>query len=308
MLEEIKKTDSWDKLVKNPKFEQEFKNIIGYHVHDMENVEIEHIDNSIIITYESGVRNRDLDCQLKEYNRVIFSLDEENNLVINELDGKLESNYGYGFINTNGGVFKTHYSTRVFDNDGVELSYQSYGDKYHLDEYEFNDYMNDLQRLVLGSLNPKLGNVVNVTGVYPYPPIIGKEGRFIRQIRSKDNLGIVEVVRGFYNPDATLKGLSNEYYFNTFFISPSKLNPELIHIANGFPFAKVLDNDEIVIEDDYKALGLTRDNYKDVARDRFQKELMEEKRDILTNPEALAKYELMLNRLENENKIAKRIH
>lgn len=308
MLEEIQKTDSWAKLIKNPKFEEEFKKTVNNYSINLNELTIESYEDTIIITYNGAIRNRDLDCQIKDFERTIFSFDEEDNLVINELNGKLESNYGSTFNTTNGGIYKTHYSTRVFDNDGIELGYQSYGDKYHLDIHEFKDYATDLQRVTLGAFNPNLRTSSNVTGVYPHPNIIGRDGRFVRHIRSKDNLGIVEVTRCLFDDKATIKSVQEEYYFNTFFVSPSKLHPELIHIVNGFPFAKINEDNQVVISNDYIALGLTKENYKDVARDRFKKELLEEKQSIQYDSDTLARYNLVLERLDNEEKKTKRIH
>ena len=307
MIEEVRETNSWDILTKNPKFQEEFQKVVSYYEKNIGKATIEHADNVIIVSYQSGVINRDLDCQLDEFVRVMFSIDEDNNLVINELNGKVESNYGYTFNNTNGGIFKTHYSTRVFDKDGIELAYQSYGDKFHLDNYEFKDYASDLKGVVLGAFNPNLGTLANVTGVYPHPAIIGKDARFIRHFRSKNDLGIVEVTRCSFNPDANIKDLSEEYYFNTFFVSPTKQFPELIHITSGFPFATISKDNNVIIEKDYLALGLSDTNYRDVARDRFQKELIEEKANI-KNDDILLKYDLVLDRLENEEKLTKRIH
>ena len=309
MIEEIKQSEVWRKLNTNPKFEEEFEKCTRNCLFSVRFIDliIEIKDNKLIVHYDSNVKNRDLDCQYKMFDKTEFYLDEENNLVINKLDGKLESNYGYDFATTNGGVLNTYYCCQVYDNDGIEMDYQSYSDKHHLSREEFEDYNLDLSMAIEGAYNPHLSSYANVTGVYPRSNIIGRDVRFLKQIRSEDNLGIVEVTKCSLTPDARLKDIKEEFYFNTFLTAASKHNPELIHIVNGSPFA-VVENNIVKIDDEYTKLGLTSENYRDVARDRFLKELSESRLGFAHNSEVLPKYDLMIDKIENRINVAKNIH
>ena len=304
MIEKIKKTDIWNRLLSNPKFELEFEKFINNasYVVDNDDLVFDLRNNKLIIYYTSGIKERDLDCQFKSFEQTEFSLDEDNNLTINSLNGKLESNYGYDFNNTLGGVINTHYSNVVYDNDGVELNYQSYSDKYHLDDNQFNTFKNDLRGVILSAYNP---NLASLTKTNPHPNVVGKYGRYIRQSRSKDNLGIVKVTKYMMSSNANIKNLEEELYFNTFYGNNSANTPELIHIMNGFPFAN-FDNETFVIKNDFAKLGLTSRNYQEVARDRFLKELNESKKTVMNIQEALEKYNLMINRIEKEMNIKER--
>ncbi len=304
MIEKIKKTDIWNKLLSNPKFETEFGKFINNSSYDVDSDDLvfDLRNNKLIVYYTTRVKERDLDCQYKSFEQREFSLDKDNNLMINILDGRLESNYGYDFNNTLGGVINTYYSNVVYDTDGIELSYQSYSDKYHLDKNQFNIFKNDLREVILSAYNPNLSSLNKKN---PYPNVIGRFGRFIRQNRSKENLGIVEVTKYTMTPNANISDLKEELYFNTFYSNNSDYTPELIHIMNGFPFANI-NNDTFNVNKDFAKLGLTSKNYQEVARDRFLKELNEGKQAVLNIQEALEKYNLMINRLEKERKIKER--
>ena len=272
MIDEIKQSAIWQKLRVNPKFEEEFEKCIRnclYNVSDADLV-FDISDDKLIVYYNSRIKNRDLDCQFKIFDKTEFYLDEEG-LIVNKLNGRLESNYGYDFVSTDGGVVNTNYMCQLFDNDGIELDYQGYSDKYHLTNEEFKVFQNDIKSVIEEAYNPNLASYANVTNVYPRSSIIGRNANYIRQIRSKDNLGIVEVSKCSLTPDARIKNRKEEYYFNTFFNSISKRSPELIHIINGYPFAVVDDNNKMNINHEYIKLGLTDNNYSDVARDRFLK-------------------------------------
>ena len=309
MIDELKKTELWQELSTNKKFMEEFDK---YLKDSMYNVDISDLvyeigDNRLVACYNSNVKNRDLDCQYKVFDKIEFYLDEEGNIIINKLSGKLESNYGYDFLTTNGGVINTHYSCQVFDENGIELDYQSYRDKYHIDSDEFDALESDLKSVTETQYNPNLASYANVTGVYPRANLIGRGAKYIRQIRSKDNLGIVEMTRCSLTPDSRISDIKEEYYFNTFYTSAAKNNPELIHIINGFPFANIVNND-IKINDDYVYLGLTPLNYREVAKDRFLKELQESKNDYKMNKDVSAKYDLMIDLMSNGINVKKNKH
>ncbi len=310
MIDEIKQNAIWQKLSVNPKFESEFEKCIRNCLYNVSGADLvfDISDNKLIVYYNSSIKNRDLDCQYKIFDKTEFYLDEENNLVVNKLDGRLESNYGYDFVNTDGGVAITNYMCQVYDNDGIELDYQGYSDKYHLTNEEFKVFKDGLKSVIEGAYNPNLASYANVTNVYPRSSIIGRDANFVRQIRSKENLGIVEVSKCSLTPDARIKNRKEEYYFNTFFTGVSKRSPELIHIINGYPFAVIDNNNKMNIDHDYIRLGLTDKNYREVARDRFLKELIESKNSLEYDDELLPKYDLMINKLESGINEEKSLH
>ena len=304
MIDEIRKTDIWTKLITNPKFETEFTKALDSSLYqvDIDNLIFSIKDNKLVMYYTSNIQNRDLDCQRQVFEQKEFSIDDEGTLSIHELSGSLESNYGYDFNNTIGGIINTHYSTVGYDIDGVELNYQSYSDKYHLDDRQFKTFRNDLRSVVLNAYNPNLTSIEK----NPHPHVIGRDGRFIKEIRSKESLGIVEVIRYIITPNANIGDYQDEFYFNTFLTNNRVSSPELIHIVNGFPFAKIDDNRTMKINKEYAKLGLNTRNYQEVARDRFLKELIEEKQKGQTNSELIRKYDLMIDRLKNEMNIKER--
>ena len=310
MIEKIKKTEIWQELSTNPKFVTKFEDCIRKYLYNntINDLIFEIHDNKLTILHTSRVINRDLDCQYKSFEETEFYLDSDNSLIVNELTGKLESRYGYDFKNTPGGVINTHYSCQVFNNEGIELNYQSYGDKYHLDTNEFSAFKDDLRTIVEGPYNPKIALLANLTGVYPHPRVIGKSSRYVRQIRSENDLGTIEVSRcSFDKETGMVQNPREELYFNLFFTSVSRNTPELIHIINGFPFAVITEDKQIKIDNDYIKLGLTEENYKDVSKDRFLRELKSEKNNF-KDLDIIAQYDLMIKKVEEELSLAKRIH
>lgn len=297
-IDEVKDTITWQNLMAHPKFLEKFNEVIkrcSFYM-NINDLIINVSDKKMIISYHSNVRNRDLDCQFKLFNRVELSIDEDNNLIINELSGSLESNYGYSFNDTNGGKLNTHYSCYVYDNLGIELSYQSYGDRYNIDKDTFNAYKEDFSSVIKEAYNPHLESFKNKTGVYCHPNILGYDGRFLKQIRSHDNLGIVEVSKCSFNKQG-INNAKEEYYFNTFFGSVASLTPELIHTISGFPFATIDENNHLRVGEDYIKLGVTDKNFKEVARERFLKELKEQKEKYEEDTMILDKYNLMIEKV-----------
>ena len=300
-LDKIKDTVTWKRLSNNPKFIEEFTRVIRqclYHV-NFDEISVEITDKKINISYCSKTKNRDLDSQYKLFNNVDFFLDDDNNLIINEASGRLESNYGYDFSNTIGGKLNTNYSCNVFDENGIELSFQSYGDKYYLNAEQFKDYNEDLKTKIISTYNPNLFVATSKESIYAIPGIVGNYSRFFKQIRSKDNLGIVKVSEYTFNGNS-VKDEKEEYYFNTFFGNTIK-SPELIHVMNGFPFAVIDKNERLSFADDYLKLGLTNTNYQDVARERFLKELISEKEKKGPKDKSITdKYDMMIEKMEKE--------
>ena len=182
MIDEIKQTDIWSKLMSNPKFEIEFERFINNSSYqlDINDLVFSIENNKLTVSYSTDIKERDLDCQYRLFVQKEFYVDDEVNLIVNELSGVLESNYGYDFDNTIGGIINTHYSAIQYDIDGIELNYQSYSDKYHLDNRQFKTFRNDIRDVILNAYNPNLLFSISL----PRPNIIGKEGRFIKQTRN----------------------------------------------------------------------------------------------------------------------------
>lgn len=301
-IDNIKKTETWKYLCSNPKFEEEFRKTVkrySYYV-NINELKFEIRNTKIVVSYESKINNRDLDSQFKLFAKMEFFLDDNNYLIVNEMKGNLESNYGHDFENTPGGKLNTSYSCWVYDTDGIELSYQAYGDQYTIDKETFDAYKNDFSSIVLETYNPNLITVANKAGSYCRPDIIGNNANFIRQIRDKNSLGIVEVSKCSFDKNNGVNNAKEEYYFNTFFGSNSSYTPDLMHIISGYPFA-VIDEDHVMrLKDDYTNLGLTDGNYRDVARERFLKELREYRPRHAKDLSTSFKYDVMIDKLEKE--------
>lgn len=294
-IDEIRDTITWQNLMVHPKFLESFEEIIqrcSLYM-DINDLIISVSDKKMTISYHSDVLDRDFDCQFKLYNHVELSLDNDNNLIINESSGTLESNYGYSFKDTLGGKLNTRYSYHVYDADGIELSYQSYGDRYILDQNTFDAYKKDFSTVIKEAYNPKLGMSTNNQKPYNRPSVMGSERRFLKRVRSGDNLGIVKVIKCSF--DSRPK---EEYYFNTSFGGMTNASPELMHLISGFPFATMEDS-HLKIMNEYQGLGINDHNYKEVARTRFLKELQEQK-DKCEDPVILDKYDLMIEKLHKE--------
>ena len=301
-IDELKNTVTWNRLINNPKFFEIFQSILNRCLYYTSLDDLLFTVNSgqIIVSYNSDVRNRELDCQHKLYNRFEISLDKDNNLIIDELSGSLESNYGYDFENTSGGKLNTHYSCVVYDNMGIELSYQSYGDRYILNPSLFEAYKSNFMSVINGVYNPKLYLYINKYDEYCHPSLIGNEAMFIRKARDINDLGIVKVSKCFFKKDNAIIDVEDEYYFNTFYGSKNSDSPELIRIMPGFPFAIVDKSKRMLFKDDYIKLGLNNTNYKNVAKERFLKELQELKGKYENDKNTLGKYDLMIEKLEKE--------
>ncbi len=301
-IDQIKNTVTWKWLARNPKFKEKFIEVVSksrYFV-ELDDLSFNVNEQKLKVFYTSKIKNRDLDSQFKLFKEIEFSLDDDNNLIINELSGRLESNYGYSFDNTDGGKLNTYYLCQVFDEDGIELQFRSYGDRYYLDARAFNTYKNDLSNVVCDIYNPYLIEDIKNSEKYTHPKVIGNDSCFQKQMRLKDNLGIIEVLKCSFSKNRGVNDLKDEYYFNTFVGEKTTKNPELIHIMRGFPFATVDENNLLKLNDDYQKLGLTTNNYQDIARERFLKELMEEKDKSEKNQVILDKYEMMIEKMEKE--------
>ena len=299
-LDKIKNTVTWKNLCANSKFELEFGRFVKnltYHI-NIDDINFIVANQKIIIEAKSEIIKRDLDCEYKTYDKIEFSLDRDNNLIINKKSGNLQSNYGYTFKNTIGGRLNTSYSCQIFNGDGIELLYQSYGDGYDLDQKTFDLYRDDFSKVILGAYDPHLLESFDNKELN-HPGIVGKYGSLLRKMRSDDNLGITQVSRILFGSDTNIASQKEELYFNTFYGS-NGVSPESINFINGFPFA-TLDKDNVMhFNHHYTKLGLTYDNYQNVARERFLRELKAQKGNHKQSEDTLKKYDLMIEKLEKE--------
>ena len=303
MEDKIKNSEIWQNLLTNPKFKQAYEECVKRYSYYINPSDLRYrvTEDKFIIGYNSKIKSSDLGCQYRLFEQIEFFLDDKSNLIINGLSGRFETEKGNKFKNTNGGTINTHYSCNVYDPDGIELSFSRYDDRYDFDKIEYNSFMDDFKSVILGACNPMLSSSANNKGVYPYPKVIGKASQFIRQIRSIDNLGLVEVTKWSFNRDNRI--CDKEYYFNVLLTNQDRYTPELIHIMSGEPFAILNENSIIEISEQYSDLGLTKDNYGLIAEERFLKELKEGKKDLYYVDDIIVKYDILIDKIESKRHI-----
>lgn len=299
-LEDLYKTQLWQDLNRNLAFENKFHEVLKkakWYANEKDIV-FSVKDDVLIVRYQSRIQNRDLDCQIMSDAVYEFSFDKENKLLVNEKYGTLRSNYGHDIFESDGGVLDTTYTCNVYDPDGIELSYQRYSDTYILNKEQFNVYKEGFFSALDNAYNPNLVYYVNLS-VIPKPGIIGENGKYYRDYRSINDLGIVDRISCLCGKDGMLSDLKHELYFNSFLSQQSAYQPELIHVISGYPFASIDDKNKMHFNPIFAKLGLGNDNYKIEARKRFLAELKEE-RLRLEQRDIDAKYDLMIGRLEEE--------
>ena len=301
-IEELYETDLWQRLTKNTIFFDKFNEVINrcnYYAREAD-IKLNINDNKIIVSYNIPIRERELNCQTNSEVYFEFFLDEEDNLIINEKSGTMRSNYGYDFANSEGGVLDTHYSCSAFDPEGIELAYQGYNDTIKLDKDSFDTFKEGYFSAINDAFNPNLDRYANKVGVYPKANVIGSNSRFIRQIRSKDNLGIVICSNCQFDNTGKVINSKEEYFFNTFLSQQSAMRPEMISHVREYPFAYIDDEFKMRFTNTYRESGLNRDNYEEVAKERFLRELLEDQQTLGRHApkEVQDKYNLMINRLQ----------
>ena len=306
-ITEIYETDLWKKLSKNQAFSNKFYEIIrrtNFYLKE-EDILVSIEGNKLIISYDTPIQNRDDYSQ--EINKTIFeiSIDQDDNLLFDEKSITICSDTGYDFDECMGGEVYTRYSSSLYDPDGIELTVQLYTDKSHLDKYYIKRHMDDLDSVLNGLYNPSLVYFNNIFGMYPKASVLGDNPQYIRRVRSKDNLGIVDSITCSFRDDATPVDIKHEYYFNTFRAHKYTFQPEVISIIPGSPFAIIDEHNILHISRNYSYMNLTIDNYKKVARENLLEELRNDQ-EYLSTVDVKAKYELMINKLENEDKKLKR--
>ena len=293
-LEDIKKSDGWKYLSeRSSKFEilaskflkeaESFINPLVFSavgiLNSNEGVAVNYEtyyygSKKVVFSYNSKPTNRDLDCQFKTFRKVEFSLDDAGNLVVNDLSGRLESKYGHSLEDSEEGMLKTNYGYQVFTPEGIELIYRGYEDMFSLNKDNLYKCRN-LRGVICGGYNPRLnefnGNKVACNGHCKNNEFYGKNPYLVEKMRSVDNKGLVRVIAATYDKHGEIASKSEEYCFNTLIGFKRTADPFLIHINSGIkPIARI-HNGKLVVN--YKDLGVTPDNYKDVARTRFGTEV-----------------------------------
>ena len=309
-MEEIYNTELWSKLSKNAAFSSKYEEIFNRCTNRNNFYSSEHSvnilirDNKLIMSYKTPVIDRELNCQQMSDTQYEFSLDDDNNLIINELSGTLRSNYGSSFNQSDGGVLDTHYSCEVYDKDGIELAYQSYSDTLIINRNTYDMYKGGIMGVLSYAYNPKLINYANSIGVYPHADIIGENPRFVRRIRSENDLGIVISTSCQFEKNGAVANPKEAYFFNTFLSHQASVHPEQISIIREYPFATVDTENKMHFNEIYINTGLTSKNYHQVAKERFLKELKEEKEQNGRHAPStvMDKYDLMINKLEGLDK------
>lgn len=306
-MEEIYETETWKNLNKNVLFKSKYEEIIKRCMYyaEKDNISVVVKDNKLVITYYSRLMNRETDCQFVRNAKYEFFLNHDNNLIVNEMVGSLRSDFGYDFVNSNGGELSTYYSCEVYDEDGIELAYQGYSDSYDVNAPQFDAYKNGFLPAIESAYNPNLVSFANATGPFLHANIPGDSGRFVRQIRSKNDLGVVVNMSCEFDRKGQVINPKEEYYFNTFITHQATLNPGRISITRHFPFATVGEDHVMHFSNLYQ--GLTVDNYKEKANMKFLDELVKEKDENGRHiPREISDtYDLMIEKLENQKTMSR---
>ena len=305
-INEVYESELWEKLLNNRAFSSKFfeaVKVAQYYVGE-DGIGFEIKDDTLIVSYCSPVLEREYNCQCTNARKYEMSIDKDGNLVVNEIFGTIHSNYGYNFLETEGGILETQYSCGLYDPDGVQLSYLGYTDTYTLEAYKFKKCKKEFPGNLEIDYTPSLVYYNDYTEYVPRPGERGSLSKYIRRTRLKDELAIVDNIECTYNDDGTAVA-KHELYLNTFLNHKDTLQPESINIVEGDPFAVVDNYGNIHINTRYLAQGYTIENYKEKAKEKFLNELKSDKEHLLME-DVEAKYDLMISRLEGELKTQKK--
>ena len=215
----------------------------------------------VVLSFVTKPKDRENDCQFIQFKKVIFSLNKDNNLVINELSGRCRSDYGYTSLkNAPSGVLNTEYSYNEFTKDGIELVYRSYEDEIHLSGDRFAACKHNLRGCVTGGYNPRIdeykGGNINVS--------IQESPKIIEKSRSMKNLGLVNVTTSSFKENGELADKKVNECFNTLIGVKDGANPFLIHVHDGLvPVCEHVGGNLVV------NYNLKKDTYKETARSIF---------------------------------------
>lgn len=298
---DMKQTELWARLSSNESFmkiykekEATLKAEESYNSKIATSIEGDNLIMSIdgeVVKYPSGKMG-------KNYSRVEFAIDEAENLVVNECCGTLYSNNPFDFDRSDTGFLYTHYSSNLYTNDGIELEELYYTDQYDLDSASFNVQKNGFSAAVMSAYNPQLQKDLG-TDETPKPSIIGKKGEFGRTQRTIDNLGLYKQSHiEFQNQGKGVLKMEDKYYFNSFLGSQAANTPLFMHYPYGYHFATSDENGNIIINDRYSDCDLTVDNYEEVAKRLYLKELQEELAKN-ENPKVQQQYKFLIDKVAN---------
>lgn len=307
-IEEIYESELFKELLKNRAFSSKFYEVMRratYYVKE-ENLNINIVKDKLIVSYSTPIQERELNCQCLSEVRYEFSVNSNGNLYLDEKFGTIRSNYGYDFLESKGGMVDTEYSCSMYEPDGVELAFQSYSDSYTIKPYAFETVKKEFATMINTAYNPNLVYFNEYDEFYPKPGIIGDLPRYIRRTRSKYGLGIVDSIECIYNNEATLSDFRHELYYNTFIEHQGTFYPESISVIVGDPFAVIDQNGITHINRRHLAQGLTNENYREKANERFIKELQNDRSHLKTE-DIEARYDLMICKLLNEKQYKKNI-
>lgn len=298
---DMKQTELWARLSSN-------KSFMGIYEEELSRLRYEESYNSKIATSIEGdklimsIDGEAVKCPNgemgKNYSRVEFAIDEAENLVVNVYKGTLYSNNPFDFYSSDAGVLNTHYYSNLYTSDGIELESLYYKDQYELDSASFNVQKNGFSAAVMSAYNPQLQNVLG-TSETATPSVIGKNGEFGRTQRTIDNLGLCKDSDiKFQNQSNVVKKREDKYYFNKFLSSYAANRPLFMQCNYGLHFAESDENGNIIINDRYSDCDLTMDNYEEVAKRLFLKELQEEL--VRRNdPKVREQYNLLIDKVTN---------
>ena len=238
------------------------------------------VGNEGVICYEGYCRfpgkvvlsfvTKPVNNEYKELKEVTFSLDYNHNLEVNEIYGRLEANHGYNFRNTVGGMVNTSYRRHVYNKDGIELYSRTFSDEITIPTEEPKVVSDKPFIGTFKTINDRFHSTIKIV-CNPFTNksyvLAGNNPQFVEQSRSMDNLGLVkEVTSSSFDNIGEFSNKKVEYYLNTFTNGNQNFDPYLIRINSGLPIAYV-DKNEIAVN--YQNIGVTVDNYGEIAKRRF---------------------------------------
>ncbi len=300
-IDDILETELFKKLSENNAFVTKFYEVTKRIEHFSGENAIFSIDNDILsVGYTMPIHERETNCEDKSEATYEFCL-LNGNLIVNEKFGTIRSNYGYTFKDKRGGIIDTTYTCSLYDQDGIELVSQRYVDSYDIKPYDLEDAVDNLRVRINEEYNPSLLYYSTITDQAPAPAKFGDDRTYTRLMREKDSLGLVESIELVYNNDSTPQQIKHELYFNTFLSHSLSSQPESISIIPGYPIGYVeKDDTKVFYPTITKRYGITEDNYKKLANERFLNELKAD-RCQLSLVDIEKKYDMMIGILEVTN-------
>lgn len=307
-VEEIKRNELWEKLERNQAFIFEFKRIWKkmqrYRDKDTSKIEIK--DGKLVITTITGVCQRDSKTQCRKVKIYEFSIDTDNKLLLYKKKGTIITCRGKEYWTSSSGKIENKCSCILYDGDGVVLSYQKYTDHKVLKGNVLDTYRLKSIQLVDEAHDPHLPYTIDEKLKAWAPSVVGsRKNKYLKLFRKDDELEIVHRIACSFKQDSEIIDYSHELFFST--LSSDDIvnyNPNHINIdEDEEAFATVDSNGEVHINEDALAEGITEEDYKETARERFLDELREDRDAIPVAPDTdrvEEMYDLMISKLEKE--------